>query len=307
MRENVLGLTAVMASGSIVCCGGRARKSAAGYDLTRLLVGSEGTLGIITEVQLRLYPIPESITAAVGAFDTLEGAVNAVIMTIQCAIPIARIELLDEVQMRAVNRYAKLDYAEKPTLFFEFHGAAAAVHEQVETVKDIAAECGGGAFRWATAAEDRNRLWHARHNAYYAALALRSGCKGWATDVCVPISRLAECIIATRKDVDDSGLVAPIVGHVGDGNFHVSFIIDPSAKDELQRAHAVNERMIARALAMGGTCSGEHGIGCGKITHLPEEHGVPAMMVMQHIKQTLDPLNLMNPGKIFTAPPCATG
>ena len=299
MRENVLGLTVVMADGKVIRSGGRARKSAAGYDLTRLLVGSEGTLGVITEIQLRLYGIPESISAAVCAFDTLKGAVDAVILTIQCGIPVARIELLDEVQMNAVNRYSKLDYAEQPTLFFEFHGSRAGVREQVDSVSEIVAEFGGGELRWAIAVEDRNRLWQARHNAYYAALALRPGCKGWATDVCVPISKLAECIIAAQNDVKASQLTAPIVGHVGDGNFHLSLIIDPNDPDELSRASGVNERLIAKALALGGTCSGEHGVGCGKIEHLPHEHGEAAVAVMRQVKQALDPMNLMNPGKML--------
>ncbi len=297
MRENVLGLTVVLADGRIIRTGGRARKSAAGYDLTRLFVGSEGTLGIIAEAQLRLYGIPEAMSAAVVSFPTVEAAVETVILTIQSGIPVARIELLDAVQMEAINRYAKLDYPVQPTLFFEFHGTERAVVEQAEAVGAIAAEEGGGDFQWAVRPEDRNRLWQARHDAYYAALALRPGAKGWATDVCVPISALARCIAETRADVARSGLLAPIVGHVGDGNFHLVFVIDPDDQEELARARAVNERMVLRAIAMGGTSTGEHGIGYGKMDFLAAEHG-EAVAVMRQIKAALDPLNLMNPGKV---------
>jgi len=298
MRENVLGLTVVLADGRVIRTGGRARKSAAGYDLTRLFVGSEGTLGVITEIGLRLHGIPEAISAAVCGFATLAGAVDTVITTIQCGIPVARIELLDEVQMDAVNRHSNFDYPVRPTLFFEFHGSEAAVAEQVERVGEIAADNGGGDFRWATRPEDRNTLWQARHDAYYAAIALRPGAKGWPTDVCVPISRLADCILETKADVERSGLLAPIVGHVGDGNFHLTFVIDPDDADEMARAAALNERMVMRALAMGGTCTGEHGIGIGKMKFLQAEHG-EAVAVMRQIKQALDPENLMNPGKIL--------
>lgn len=297
MRENVLGLTVVMADGRIVRTGGRARKSAAGYDLTRLFVGSEGTLGVITEIQLRLNGIPEAISAAVCPFADLQGAVNTVMTTIQSGIPIARIELLDEVQMDAVNRYAKFDYPVQPTLFFEFHGTEAGVREQVEMVGEIAGEFGGGDFRWAREQEDRNKLWQARHDSYYAALALRPGAKGWASDVCVPISRLADCILATKSDIESSGLLAPIVGHAGDGNFHVCFIIDPDDPEEMARTEALNERMVMRALDMGGTCTGEHGIGIGKIKYLKAEHG-EGVGVMRQLKIALDPDNIMNPGKI---------
>ncbi|MCG8594824.1 MAG: FAD-binding protein [Kiloniellales bacterium] len=299
MRENVLGLTVVLADGRIIRTGGRARKSAAGYDLTRLFVGSEGTLGVITEVQLRLYGIPEATSAAVCAFDDLEGAVNAVILTIQSGIPVARIELLDEVQMEACSRYSELDLQAKPTLFFEFHGSTAGVQEQAEQVGEIATEFGGGDFRWATRQEERNKLWQARHDAYYAALALRPGARGWATDACVPISKLAECLLETRADIDASGLIAPIVGHVGDGNFHLVFLIDPDDAEEMARAKEVNDRMIMRTLALGGTCTGEHGIGYGKLGFLQAEHG-EAVAVMRAVKQALDPHNLMNPGKIFS-------
>jgi D-lactate dehydrogenase (cytochrome) len=298
MRQNVMGLTMVLADGRVIKTGGRARKSSAGYDLTRLFVGSEGTLGIITEVQLRLYGIPESIAAAVCSFETLAGAVDTVILTIQSGIPVARIELLDELQMKAINDFAKLDYPVKPTLFFEFHGTEAGAREQAETVGEIAAEYGGTGFRWATRQEDRTKLWQARHDAYFANLALRPGAKGWATDVCVPISRLAECILETRKDIDAAGVLAPIVGHVGDGNFHLTFLIDPEDAEEMARAEGVNERMVMRALAMGGTCTGEHGVGTGKMRFLQAEHG-EALSVMRQIKQALDPDNIMNPGKIL--------
>jgi D-lactate dehydrogenase (cytochrome) len=298
MRENVLGLTVVMADGRVIKTGGRARKSAAGYDLTRVFVGSEGTLGVITEVTLRLYGIPEAISAAVGSFPTIEDAVNTVIQTIQTGIPVARIELLDEVQMDAVNRYAKLDYPVQPTLFFEFHGTEAGVAEQAAMVKEIAAGFGAGDFHWATKAEERNRLWQARHNAYYAAKAMRPGTKGWATDVCVPISRLAQCISETKADLRTSTLFAPIVGHVGDGNFHVTFLVDPDRPADLEEAKRLNERMVMRALALGGTCTGEHGIGYGKMDFLVAEHG-EAVAVMRQLKLALDPHNIMNPGKIL--------
>ena len=298
MRENVLGLTVVLADGRVIHTGGRARKSAAGYDLTRLFVGSEGTLGVITEIQLRLYGIPEAISSAVCSFSTLEGAVTTVTQTIQMGIPVARIELLDEVQMDAINRYSDLSYPVQPTLFFEFHGSDNGVREQTEMVGEIAEECGGGDFQWASRTEDRNKLWQARHDAYYAVLALRPGCKGWATDVCVPISALTECLLETRKDIDASGLLAPIVSHAGDGNFHLVFLVDTESSDEMARASGVNDRMVARALAAGGTCTGEHGVGYGKIEFLKSEHG-EAMSVMRQIKTALDPDNIMNPGKIL--------
>jgi D-lactate dehydrogenase (cytochrome) len=298
MRETVLGLTVVLADGRVIRTGGRARKSAAGYDLTRLMVGSEGTLGVITELRLRLFGIPEAISAAVCSFATLGGAVDTVITTIQMGIPVARIELLDEVQMDAINRYSKLDYPVQPTLFLEFHGSAASAAEQAETVQAIAAENGGGDFRWTGRTEERNKLWQARHDAAYACLALRPGAKAWATDVCVPISRLAECILETKSDIEGSPLIAPLVGHVGDGNFHLVFLIDPDEPDELAEAERLNERLVLRALAMGGTCTGEHGIGCGKIDFLVAEHG-EAVSVMRQIKQALDPDNIMNPGKML--------
>jgi len=297
MRENVLCLTVVLADGRVVRTARRARKSAAGYDLTRLIIGSEGTLGIITEVTVRLYGIPEAISAAVCPFATLEGAVDSVIETIQSGVPVARIELLDESQMDAINKYSKLDHKVAPTLFYEFHGTPSGVAEQSETVKAIAAEHGGDDFRWATTAEARSKLWQARHDAYYAALALRPGSKGWATDVCVPISRLAECIRETKHDLDQSPIPSALVGHVGDGNFHLVFMIDPNRPDEIAEASRLNDRMVARALAMEGTCTGEHGVGYGKMDFLIAEHG-EALSVMRAIKKALDPDNIMNPGKI---------
>jgi D-lactate dehydrogenase (cytochrome) len=298
MRENVLGLTVVLADGRIVRTGGRARKSAAGYDLTRLLVGSEGTLGVITEVRLRLHGIPEAISAAVCAFPTIEAAVDTVITTIQAGVPVARIELLDEVQMAACIAYSKLSgYAAMPTLFFEFHGSQAAVAEQAELVGAIATEAGGAAFQWATRPEDRTRLWDARHNAFYAAVALRPGARAVVTDVCVPISRLAEAISAAKRDIAAAGLVAPLVGHVGDGNFHLSIMVDPDDQDELARAKTLSRRLVERAIAAGGTCTGEHGIGHGKMGYLAAEHG-EGLAVMRSIKRALDPDNIMNPGKI---------
>ena len=299
MRENVLGLTVVTADGRIIRTGTRARKSSAGYDLTRLFVGSEGTLGIITEIQLRLYGVPEAISAAVCSFETMEGAVNTTISTIQMGIPVARIELLDEVQVDAINRFADFDYALKPTLFFEFHGTEAWVQEQAEMVKEISTDEGGSDFQWSTREQERQKLWEARHNAYYAALALRPGSKGWPTDVCVPISRLADCILETRRDIEESGLTVPLVGHVGDGNFHLLFLIDPeNEEEELQRYQPLNDRLVERALRMGGTCTGEHGIGSGKIKYMEAEHG-DSLDLMRQIKQAFDPDNLMNPGKML--------
>ena len=299
MRENVLGLTVVTAEGRILRTGTRARKSAAGYDLTRLFVGSEGTLGVITEIQLRLQGIPEAMSAAVCSFDSMKGAVNTVIFTIQMGIPIARVELVDEVQIDAINRYSDLDYPVKPALFFEFHGTPASVAEQAERVGEIADENGGSNFQWATKEQDRQKLWEARHNGYYAALALRPGCRGWPTDVCVPISRLAECILETQQDVREQGLLAPILGHVGDGNFHMTYLIHPDYEDEeLPKYQALNDRLITRALRMEGTCTGEHGVGYGKIPYMHREHG-ESVALMRQIKEALDPLNLLNPGKIL--------
>ena len=297
MRENVLALTVVLADGRIIRTARRARKSAAGYDLTRLFIGSEGTLGIITEVTVRLYGIPEAISAAVCDFPTIDDAVNTVILTIQNGIPVARIELLDEAQMAAINSYSKLSHKVAPTLFFEFHGTTAGVAEQAEAVKAIAGEYGGDDFRWATTSEERSKLWQARHDAYYAALALRPGSKGWATDVCVPISRLAECISETKRDLANSPIPSAMVGHVGDGNFHLVFMIDPRRPEEIAEAGRLNDRMVARALAMEGTSTGEHGVGYGKMDFLVSEHG-EAVSIMRAIKKALDPDNIMNPGKI---------
>lgn len=298
MRENVLGLTVVLADGRVIKTGGRARKSASGYDLTRLFVGSEGTLGVITEVTVRLHGLPEGISAATCPFETIGGAVNTVITTIQLGIPVARIELLDEVQMDAVNRHSGLALPVAPTLFLEFHGASGRnVEEQAEMVKEIASEHGGLGFQWATEPDERARLWKARHDAYFASLAMRPGSVGVTTDVCVPISRLTECIVETKKDLASSSLIAPLVGHVGDGNFHLVYVIDPNSEAELAEAKRLNERMVRRALAMGGTCTGEHGVGYGKMGFLEAEHG-EGLSVMRMIKQALDPRNLMNPGKM---------
>jgi D-lactate dehydrogenase (cytochrome) len=299
MRENVLGLTAVLADGEIIKTGGRARKSSSGYDLTRLLVGSEGTLGVITEIRLRLHGIPEAISSAVCPFATIEDAVNAVIMTIQSGVPVARIELLDELTMEACIRYSKLEgYRVSPALFFEFHGSEAHVAEQAEMVGAIARDFGGADFQWTARAKERTRLWQARHDAFWATMALRPGAAGIVTDVCVPISRLAECISAVKQDIAEAGLLAPMVGHVGDGNFHLIFLVDLADAAEVARAKAVNQRMVEHALQLGGTCTGEHGVGHGKIGYLEAEHGPGAVAAMRRIKQALDPLNIMNPGKI---------
>jgi D-lactate dehydrogenase (cytochrome) len=299
MRETVLGLTVVLADGRVIRTGGRARKSASGYDLTRLFVGSEGTLGVITEVTVRLHGLPDGISAAMCPFPTMEGAVGTVITTIQLGIPVARIELMDEAQVDAVNRYCHLQYPLQPTLFFEFHGTSErAVAEHAQLVQEIAAENGGTAFTWATTTEDRAKIWHARHNSFYAALAMRPGCQAWTTDACVPISRLAECILETRADLQRTSLIAPLVGHVGDGNFHLVFVLDPNRPEEFAEAKQVNARLIDRALAMGGTCTGEHGVGLGKMEYLPREHG-EALEVMKTIKRALDPDNRMNPGKML--------
>lgn len=297
MRCNVLGLTVVMADGRVIRTGGRARKSSAGYDLTRLMVGSEGTLGIITEVTLRLYGVPEAMSSAVCAFGSIAAAVDTVIEIVQLGIPVARIELLDERQVAACNRYSGLDHDVAPTLFFEFHGSEPGVAEHARTATAIADDHGGTGFRWTTSTEERNRLWQARHDAYYAALALRPGAKGWPTDVCVPISRLAECICATKTDLDGSPLVSTIVGHVGDGNFHVILVFDPDDADEVAEAERLNQRMVERGLGMGGTCTGEHGIGYGKLALLAEEHG-DCLDAMRAIKHALDPSGILNPGKI---------
>ncbi|MCU1382966.1 MAG: dld [Acidobacteria bacterium] len=299
MRENVLGLTVVLADGSVIRPGTRARKSSAGYDLTRLFVGSEGTLGVITEVTLRLHPLPEAVSAAVCSFESIQGAVETVIATIQLGVPVARMELLDEVQLDAVNRYSKTSYPVAPTLFFEFHSDSARhVADQAEAVQALAAERGGRGFQWATHLEDRVRLWQARHDALYAALALRPGSRGWTTDVCVPISRLAECVVDTKQEHVGASFPVCLVGHAGDGNFHLIYVLDPANPAELEEARRLNERMVLRALAMGGTCSGEHGVGIGKMKFLAQEHG-PALDVMRTIKRALDPDNRMNPGKML--------
>ena len=299
MRDNVLALKAVLANGEIVTTGSRARKSAAGYDLTRLLIGSEGTLGVITEITLRLSALPEAISGGICPFPSVEAACEATIATIQSGIPVARIELLDALQVRAVNAYSKLDLPEQPMLCVEFHGTTAGVAEQAERFGEIAADLGGGPFQWATKAEDRSRLWQARHDAYWACFGLRPGAKAIASDVCVPISRLAECVTATQRDIAASALVAPIVGHVGDGNFHLSLLVDMADDGEIRRAEALLERLVERALAMDGTSTGEHGVGQGKVKYLRREHGEAALAVMRAVKTALDPHNIMNPGKII--------
>jgi len=299
MRENVLGLTVVLADGRVVRTGTRARKSSSGYDLTRLFVGSEGTLGILTEVTVRLHPLPEATSAAVCPFDTIEGAVKAVIAVIQLGISVARIELLDEAQIAAINRYSHTNYAVAPTLFFELHGPDETdVAGQAGVVSAIAEEHGGRDFEWALKLEDRERLWKARHDALYAALALRPGSRVWTTDVCVPISRLAECVIETKLDNAGASFPICLVGHAGDGNFHLLYVLDPASQAELAEARALNERLIARALSMGGTSTGEHGIGTGKMPFLEAEHGA-GVSVMRDLKRALDPDNRMNPGKII--------
>ena len=297
MRENVLGLTVVTADGRIIRTGGRARKSSAGYDLTRLFVGAEGTLGVITEVQLRLYGVPEAISAAVCQFPELRDAVNTVITAMQHGIPVARIELLDALQMEACIKYSKLEgFAPIPTLLFEFHGSAAGVREQAEAMEAIAGEHEGSAFQWATQPEERSRLWKARHNAYYAALALSPGRQAFSTDACVPISRLADCLLETRAELDREGVIAPIVGHVGDGNFHVLVLFDPASAAERAKADDIARRVSMRAIAMGGTCTGEHGVGMHKLDALVAEHG-EAVDLMRTLKRAFDPYDIMNPGK----------
>jgi len=299
MRDRVASLQVVLADGRVIETGRQAAKSAAGYDLTALFVGSEGTLGIITEVTLRLAGIPETIVAGVCPFESLEGCVRAVITAMQMGLPVARIELLDDRQVAAVNAYSRLELAVRPTLFLEFHGSPAATAEQVQTMQMIAAENGGGPLQFAERTEDRSRLWKARHEAYFATKAMRPGCKVWSTDVCVPIAHLAESISAARADIDATGALATIVGHVGDGNFHVLFVMDPDDGDEALRVAGVNERMVDRAIAVGGTCTGEHGIGLGKREALLRERGAEAVALMNSLKQVIDPSGLFNPGKIF--------
>jgi D-lactate dehydrogenase (cytochrome) len=298
MRDNVLGLTAVLADGRVIHTGTRARKSSAGYDLTRLFVGSEGTLGVITEITLRLHPVPEAVSAATCAFRTIEGAVTTVISTIQLGIAVARIELLDEAMMRAINSHSRTEYPAAPTLFFEFHGENDRhVGEQAAAVQSLAEENGGSRFSWATRLEDREKLWAARHNALYAAKALRPGCTVMTTDVCVPISRLADCIVESQTDHATASFPVVLVGHAGDGNFHCLYMLDPASEKELAEATDLSDRMVNRALAMGGTCTGEHGVGSGKMKYLEREHGL-ALDVMRAVKHALDPDNRMNPGKI---------
>lgn len=299
MRDNVLSLTVVLADGRVIRTGGRARKSSAGYDLTRLFLGSEGTLGIITELTVRLWPVPAAIAAAVCSYPTVEAAVDAVVETVASGLPVARIELLDATQMAACIAYAGLQGLEAvPTLFYEFHGSHTEVAEQSATAAEIARAHGGSDFRWSHRPEERNRLWQARHDAFYAAKALRPGAAAWVTDVCVPVSALARCIRETREDIERHGVPATIVGHVGDGNFHVIFLVDPAAEDEWMRVRAMNERLVERALAAEGTCTGEHGIGLGKKASLLREMG-EAVEVMRAIKRALDPEGILNPGKIF--------
>ena len=301
MRENVLGMTVVLPDGRILKTGGRARKSAAGYDLTRLMIGSEGTLGIITELTVRLYPVPEAISSAVCTFSSLPAAVRTVIQTIQLGVPVARIELLDTLAITAINRHSKTTLREAPTLFFEFHGSPTGVKEQAETVQDIATEQGGQDFEWATRPEDRSRLWQARHDAYYAGIGLRPGCRALTTDVCVPISMLADCIDETFRDLDEnaSSLAGPLVGHVGDGNFHIMLLTDPDKPEDLARAKGFASRLAQRAIRMDGTCTGEHGIGIGKQGYMALEHGDVAIDLMRTLKRAIDPDNIMNPGKIL--------
>ncbi|RKP48613.1 FAD-binding oxidoreductase [Pararobbsia silviterrae] len=300
MRENVLGLEVALADGRVIRTGTRARKSSAGYDLTRLFVGSEGTLGVISEVTVRLHPLPEAVSAARCTFGGMVDAVNAVIQTIQLGVPIARAEFVDALAARSLNQYSHLTLKEAPQLFFEFHGSEASVAEQAKVVEQIVADHGGEQFEWATQPEDRSRLWNARHHAYFAMLQLKPGSRAITTDVCVPISRLAECIAGTEIDIAASDLPCPIVGHVGDGNFHVAILVDPNRPEEFDEAERLNALIVRRALALGGTCTGEHGVGLHKIGFMREEHGEDALDVMRAIKHALDPSNLLNPGKMFT-------
>jgi D-lactate dehydrogenase (cytochrome) len=299
MRENVLGLTVVTASGEVIHTGTRARKSSAGYDLTRLFVGSEGTLGVMTEITLRLYPQPEALSAAVCHFPSIAAAVNTTIQIIQMGVPIARCELLDANAVRAVNRHDRLSLRESPMLLMEFHGSAASVNEQAQIVQEIALEQGGENFEWATTPEERTRLWTARHHAYFAGLQMKPGCRTVTTDTCVPISRLADCLLDTVAEVDASGLAYYIVGHVGDGNFHVAYLIDPAKPEERETAEVLNQQLVQRALRLEGTCTGEHGIGLHKMGFLVDEAGAGAIEMMRTLKRALDPKNIMNPGKIF--------
>ena len=298
MRENVLSLKVVLADGRVIQTSRRAKKSAAGYDLTRLFVGSEGTLGIITEVTVRLYPVQEAMSAAVCAFDTVDGCTNTVIQTIQSGIPIARCDIVCEKTVAAINKFKKTNYRAAPTVFFEFHGSKSSVVEQAEAVQAIAKEHGGMDFVWATKPEERTQLWQARHDAYFACLQIRPGSRAVSTDVCVPISRLAECVRETMQDVKDYIAPVPLLGHIGDGNFHLMFLVDPAQPQETELAKAFNRRLVERALRMEGTCTGEHGIGLGKMGSMQMELGEDVIDVMRDIKRVFDPDNLMNPGKV---------
>ena len=299
MRENVLALEVVTASGEAIRTGTRAKKSSAGYDLTRLMVGSEGTLGIFTEVTLRLFPLPEAVSAAICSFPSIEAAVRTVIATIQLGVPIARVELIDANSVRMVNAHSRLALREEPMLLMEFHGSPSGVREQAETVQALASEHGGQAFEWASTPEERTRLWTARHNAYFAAVQSRPGCRAISTDTCVPISRLADCLLDSVAEADASGIPYFLVGHVGDGNFHFGYLIDPNDVGERERAERLNHQLVTRALAMGGTCTGEHGVGIHKMGFLLDEAGAGAVDMMRAIKRALDPKNILNPGKIF--------
>ena len=299
MRENVISLTVVLADGRVIKTARRSRKSSAGYDLTRLFIGSEGTLGIITEVTVRLYAIPEAMSAAVCSFADITGAVDTVIQTLQSGIPIARSEALCATTMRALNAYSKIGYREQPPLFLEFHGTQAGVEEQAQLVQEIASANGGMDFQWTTKAEERNKLWQARHDAYFACLQLRHGTRCVSTDVCVPISRLTECIVETTKDIEKASMPIPLFGHVGDGNFHCVILVRPDSEADLAEAKTFNERLVTRALDMEGTCTGEHGVGFGKMKWLRKEHG-EGVDLMRDIKRTFDPDNLMNPGKVVS-------
>ncbi len=300
MRENVLALEVVTASGSVIRTGTRAKKSSAGYDLTRLMVGSEGTLGVIIEVTVKLYPLPEAISAAICSFPSIEAAVRTTIEVIQLGVPIARVELIDHNTVRMVNAHSKLGLREEPMLLMEFHGSPSGVKEQAELVQELASGHGGQAFEWASTPEERTRLWAARHNAYFAAIQSRPGCRAISTDTCVPISRLADCLLESVAEVDASGIPYFLVGHVGDGNFHFGYLIDPDKPGEREVAEALNHKLVARALSLGGTCTGEHGIGLHKMDFLVSETGDGAVEMMRTIKRALDPQNIMNPGKIFT-------
>ena len=300
MRENVLALEVVTASGEVIRTGSRARKSSAGYDLTRLMVGSEGTLGIITEITLKIYPLPEAVSAAICSFPSIEAAVRTTIQIIQLGVPIARVELLDHNTVRMVNTHSKLSLREEPMLLMEFHGSPASVKEQAATVQEIAAEFGGQSFEWAETPEERTRLWTARNNAYFAAVQSKPGCKVISTDTCVPISRLADCLLDSVAEADASGIPYFLVGHVGDGNFHFGYLLDPNIPQERETAEDLNHKLVSRALALEGTCTGEHGIGLHKMDFLVTEAGAGAVEMMRMIKRALDPKNIMNPGKIFS-------